>query len=208
MHLKSKSEADEWLSISQRLEGILSPFIHYGLYKLRRPEMQLEKGMLITSVDIDVGNKMLGILNGGKYDTNVRGMMFTSEIAIGIIEELAFPLILSLFNMVQIPVTFAIRGQLFEVDDTIFQSIVRSPIKHEIASHSYYHSDFTKLSHDCADKELKLLSEKMEQHKIKPKSFIFPRNKVNHLDLLEKYGYKCYREYGTSHPYLDRKSVV
>jgi len=193
------------MSVDQRLEGILSPFLHYGLYKVRKPEIQLEIGMLITSIDIDVGIEMLGAVNGGKYDENVRGKLFNgpgTECAIGKIEEQALPLIVAFFNELQIPVTFALRGQLFEVDDSILNLIVRSSVEHEIASHSYYHSDFTKLSRNKADNELRLLSEGMRDHRITPKTFIFPRNKVNHLDLLEKYGYKCYRDYGTSHPYF------
>jgi peptidoglycan/xylan/chitin deacetylase (PgdA/CDA1 family) len=159
--------------------------------------MKLEKGMLIISLDIDVGNKALGVINGGKYDVNFGGRLETtkSEYLIGKIEEQALPLIVDFFNKLEIPATFAIRGQLIEVDCTVFDLLIGSYPKHEIAAHSYYHCDFTKLTHKEADNDLKLISDRMNPLKIKPKSFIFPKNKVAHLDLLEKYGYECYRGY-------------
>jgi len=36
----------------------------------------------------------------------------------------------------------------------------------------------------------------MKEHGVIPRTFIFPRNCIAHLDLLEKYKYTCYRGYG------------
>ena len=179
---------------SRKLEGALSPLAHFLIYRFQKSNIQLENGMLITSVDIDVGNKTLGVLNKGKNDRNVNDSI--SEYSVGKIEEQALPFIIDFFDAFEIPATFGIRGQLLEVDTSILESLLKSPIKHDIGSHSYYHSDFRHLSYDEADSELKLVSAAMRKFKITPKSFIFPHNNVAYLDLLEKYGYKCYREYG------------
>ena len=51
--------------------------------------MQLEKSMLIISIDVDVGSRQLGIINGGKNDANVNNCF--SEYRVGELEETAFP---------------------------------------------------------------------------------------------------------------------
>ena len=65
--------------------------------------------MIVISVDIDVGNKEIGIVNEGKNDENVNRRF--SEYSIGVIEELALPMFLGFFEEFEFPVTFAIRGQ-------------------------------------------------------------------------------------------------
>lgn len=179
---------------SRKLKGALSPLTHFLIYKFQKSDVQLENSMLITSVDVDVGNKMLGVLNRGKNDRNVNDSI--SEYLVGKIEEQSLPLIIDFFDAFEIPATFAIRGQLLEVDTSILESLLESPIRHDIGSHSYYHRDFRGLSYDEADSELKIVSAAMRKFKITPKSFVFPKNHVAYLDLLEKYGCKCYRGYG------------
>jgi len=177
-----------------QLKGMLSPLIHFLVYKFQKSKMHPENSMLIISVDVDVGNKMLGVLNRGKNDRNVDSSF--GEYVIGEIEEQALPLIVNFFNALEIPVTFGIRGQLLELDSSILDLLQKSPIEHDIGSHSYYHRNFRGLSYDEADSELKLVSATMKRFKVPPKSFIFPKNGVAYLELLEKYGYKCYRDYG------------
>lgn len=179
---------------SRKLKGELSPFVHFLIYRFQKPKMRLENGILITSVDVDVGNKMLGVLNEGKNDRNVNDNI--SEYLVGKIEQQALPLIIDFFGALEIPATFAIRGQLLEVDTSILESLLKSPIEHDIGSHSYYHRDFGGLSYDEVESELKLVSASMKKFKITPKSFVFPRRGVAYLDLLEKYGYECYRGRG------------
>jgi hypothetical protein len=41
-----------------------------------------------------------------------------------------------------------------------------------------------------------MISQGMERFGITPRTFVFPANCIAHLDLLEKYGYSCYRGYG------------
>jgi peptidoglycan/xylan/chitin deacetylase (PgdA/CDA1 family) len=156
--------------------------------------MQLESGMLIVSIDVDVGSKELGVINEGKNDANVSRRF--GEYSVGEIEERALPLFVDLFNDFEIPVTFAIRGQLTEVDDSILKHLLKSSIKHDIGAHGYYHRPFKNLSHSEAENELNMISVGMKKFDVTPRSFVFPKNSVAHLDLLEKYRYKCFRSYG------------
>ena len=180
--------------ISRGLGGTLSSFVHYFIYRLKKPKMRLERAMLIVSVDVDVGNKKVGAINKGKNDINVSD--YFSEYAVGEMEEQSLPLIIDFFNAFEIPATFGIRGQLLEVDTSVLEHLLESPVQHDIGSHSYYHRDFAGLSHGEAKNDLKLVSTAMKKLRITPKSFIFPRGDVAHLELLEKFGYKCYRGYG------------
>jgi peptidoglycan/xylan/chitin deacetylase (PgdA/CDA1 family) len=156
--------------------------------------MQLEKGMFIISIDVDVGSRELGVLNKGKNDENIVRHM--SEFRVGEIDEMAFTLFFEAFNNFEIPVTFAIRGQLTEVNNSILDFLLKSSVEHDIGAHGYYHREFTDLSRNEAENELNLISEGMKKFGIDPRSFVFPRGGVAHLDLLQSYGYKCYRGVG------------
>ena len=172
----------------------VSQMYHFVVLKLKEPRMRLENGILIISIDVDVGNKELGVINKGKNDANIH--RYLSEYSVGEIEERAFSLFIDCFNNFEIPVTFAIRGQLTEVNNSILEVLLKSSVKHDIGSHGYYHRDFTQLSYNEADNELNMISAIMKKFGIVPRSFVFPKNRVAHLDLLEKYGYKCYRSHG------------
>lgn len=182
------------LLIARESGGPISHFVHYLLYWGRTPRTRLETAMMIVSVDVDVGNRKLGEVNEGKNDLNVNDHF--TEHMIGEMEEHALPLIVDCFNTFSIPATFAIRGQLMEVDASVFEYLHESPIKHDIGAHGYYHRDFTILSRDEARHDLKLISTEMTKARIRPRSFVFPRNRVAHLDLLQEFGYLCYRGYG------------
>jgi len=180
--------------IMKNCVSLLSQLYHFLVYSIKNSKMQLENSMLIISIDVDVGSRELGVINKGKNDANVHRHL--SEYRIGEIEELVLPLFVETFNDLEIPVTFAIRGQLTEVDDSILALLLKSSPKHDIGAHGYYHKPFKNLSRSEAENELKLISVGMKKFGIVPTSFVFPKNSVAHLDLLEKYGYKCYRSYG------------
>jgi len=156
--------------------------------------MQLENAFFIISIDVDVGSRELGMLNRGKNDANISRYM--SEYEVGQIEEATLRILVSAFNEIEAPVTFAIRGQLADVDCSILELLLKSSVKHDIGAHGYYHRQFTNLSRIEAEKEFDLISTGMKKAGIIPRSFVFPCNRVAHLDLLEKYGYKCYRGRG------------
>ena len=63
---------------------------------------------------------------------------------------------------------------------------------HEIACHSFSHIPFSHCSEKVADFELRESLKAMKPLGIKPKTFVFPRNEINHLHLLEKHGFSHY----------------
>ncbi len=180
--------------MSAKYTSMLSQLYHLAAFTLAKPRMQLDNGRLIVSVDVDVGSKELGVRNKGENDANVND--YLSERSVGEIEEQALPLIISFFNDLEIPVTFAVRGQLTEVSDSILELLVESPLKHDIGSHGYYHRDFRTLSRAEAETELSRISVAMKKLNVLPRSFVFPKNGVAHLSLLQKFGYRCYRSLG------------
>jgi len=183
------------LGVYERREiSFLSQLYHFLDFKLEKPKMRLENGMLIISVDVDVGSRELGVINKGKNDANVN--RYISEHQVGEIEEMALPLFVEMFNDFEIPVTFAIRGQLTEVNDSILELLLKSSVKHDIGAHGYYHREFTNLSHNEAENELNMISAGMKKLGIIPRTFVFPVNSIAHLGLLIEYGYKCYRGRG------------
>jgi len=200
-----KNEED----IMKKYVSFFSQLYHLLAYSITRPKMQFEKAMLIISIDIDVGNRKLGMVNRGKNDSNVSRRM--SEYEVGEIEELALPLFLGTFNAFEVPVTFAIRGQLTEVSHSILELLLESPVKHDIGAHGYYHREFTNLSRDEAENELNMISAGMNKFGFVPRSFVFPKGSVAHLDLLKIYGYRCYRGYGdfmNDCMYIERKGQL
>lgn len=197
---------DRWIDLSASAirstffegEGPIQSFVsqagHLIRYKLEKPKIKLDTGMLIMSIDVDVGNKELGKVNRGKNDANVNRS--SSEYHIGTIEELALPIFVSLFEEYEVPVTFAVRGQWLEFPNLALDYLLRSSIKHDIGAHGYTHRRFGNLSQEEADIELAKISNAMKTHSITPVSFVFPGNVIAYLNILPKYGYTCYREYG------------
>ena len=174
--------------------SMFSQMYHFVALGLKKPRIQFDSGMLIISIDVDAGSRKLGVINNGKNDANVHNHY--SEICIGDIEERALPRFIEVFDEVEIPATFAIRGQLTEIDNSVIGLILNSPFKHDIGAHGYYHKNFQTLTRDEAENELRLIACGLKKFNITPKSFIYPRNAVRHLDVLEQFGYKCYRDDG------------
>ncbi len=174
--------------------SIASQWIHYLAYHLERQKSIFDAASFVISIDVDVGSPEIGRRNGGKFDRIVHD--FSTELAIGQAEEAVIPVLLSVFHEMETPVTFAMRGQLTEIDNSIIDQIRKSSIRHDIGAHGYTHRVFTGLSSEEAKRELDLISIGMRRIGIVPKSFVFPKNKIAHLSLLEKYGYLAMRENG------------
>ncbi len=172
----------------------LSQLCHLAAFTLKRPDTQLKCGVLVTSIDVDVGSSRLGKRNKGKNDKNVH--FFLSERYVGEVEEKTVPVLNQFFTDRAIPVTFAVRGQLIEVETSILEQLLDSPSEHEIAAHGYYHLNFTTLTQAEAENELEMIFVGFQKFGVRPTSFVFPRNKVAHLDLLERFGYESYRDRG------------
>lgn len=192
-----------------RFISFSSQFYHFLNYSLTKPKRQLENGMILIIIDVDVGSRQLGVINSGKNDLNIH--RYYSEYFVGEIEEIAVPLIVKILNDFEIGATFAIRGQLTEVKDSVLELLIKSSNKHEIGAHGYYHREFSKLSRNEADRELGMIKTGMKKFGLNQQSFVFPKNAVAHLDLLEKYSYKCYRSHGnflTNSMYIEREGQL
>jgi len=46
--------------------SFFSQMYHFLAYSIKKPKMQLENGMFIISIDVDVGSRELGVINRGK----------------------------------------------------------------------------------------------------------------------------------------------
>jgi len=75
----------------------------------------------------------------------------------------------------------------------IVEKILSSRIKHEIGYHSFSHVVFSECSQEVAEAEIKEGIKLAKNFGITLKSFVFPENKIGHIDILKKYGFKIYR---------------
>ncbi len=112
--------------------------------------------------------------------------------------------LLALFEKHNIPATWAIVGRLLDSKDGTRDSawfdsegliprIRSSSASHEIGSHSYAH-----ILYDCSDtsraeEDIRNAKRVHGEHGLPFSSFIFPRNKEKHHDILAKSGIKCFR---------------
>lgn len=113
-----------------------------------------------------------------------------------------------LFERYGIRATWAIVGRLFDdepgfvglrgsKDDwyapDVVELLTSSSVRHDIGSHSYSHRYFGSSSRDAAEREL-LSAQRVHARLGRPMtSFVFPRNQVAHLDLLQEVGVRVFR---------------
>jgi Polysaccharide deacetylase len=92
-----------------------------------------------------------------------------------------------------IPMTWAICGKTAEEDRPSYESIVDSSVRHEIGIHTYSHIDASKATadqlHDEVEKCIGVLGLKS-----RPKTFIYPWNRVAHFDTIKELGFTAYRD--------------
>ena len=172
--MKSENKLGNYASAIRRNTFIVnsvslaSQVFHLVTFELERPQMQFDAAMLIISIDVDVGSRQLGLINQGRNDANVH--KFLSEYNVGEIEEQVIPYLVNLFEVFEIPVTFAVRGQLTELDDSmIMDKLLNSSVKHDIGAHGYYHKNFQALSKFEAEKELTLIAAGFKRFNINPR---------------------------------------
>jgi len=99
--------------------------------------------------------------------------------------------LLQLADKYKMPITWAICGKSAEDDMASFSAILGSPIRHELAVHTYSHIDATR----CSANEFKADITRCIQslgldH---PKTFVFPWNREAHFDVLRELGFRSYR---------------
>jgi len=75
----------------------------------------------------------------------------------------------------------------------IVEKILSSPVKHEIGYHSFSHVIFSECSREVAQAEIEEGVKLAKEMGISLKSFVFPQDKVGHLDVLKENGFVAYR---------------
>ena len=75
----------------------------------------------------------------------------------------------------------------------IVEKILASPVKHEIGLHGFFHISFARCSREVARAEVELGVKAANRFGISPKSFVFPRDEVGHVDTLIEREFKIYR---------------
>ena len=92
----------------------------------------------------------------------------------------------------------------------IVEKILSNRIVHEIGYHSFSHVVFSECSREVAEAEIKMSDKLAKEFVIKLKSFVFPENKIGHVDVLKENGFKIYRgenlgRYDLNQSFLIRK---
>ncbi|MFW6104951.1 MAG: polysaccharide deacetylase family protein [Chloroflexota bacterium] len=75
----------------------------------------------------------------------------------------------------------------------IVEKIMANSVDHEIGLHGFFHMPFTECSREVAQAELELGVRAASRLGIKPTSFVFPQNKIAHIDLLKENGIEIHR---------------
>lgn len=75
----------------------------------------------------------------------------------------------------------------------IIENILANKIKHEIGYHSFSHVLFSECSREVAEAEIRISEKLAKNFGITIKSFVFPENKIGHVDVLKANGFEIYR---------------
>ena len=75
----------------------------------------------------------------------------------------------------------------------IVEEILSNRIEHEIGYHSFSHVVFSECSREVAEAEIKIGNKLAKEFGIVLKSFVFPENKIGHVDILKTNKFEIYR---------------
>ena len=77
----------------------------------------------------------------------------------------------------------------------LIDAVVESDADHEVGCHTFSHVEFgdADTTPEIAEAELRRCVEVAGDYGLELESFVFPRNRVGHRDLLAEYGFSCYR---------------
>jgi len=183
-----------------------------------------DAGVLVISQEIELASGVFRFDNWGVLSKD------------GKPERLALHRLLQLYRDFEIDITFPIVGHLFldscsgshPVSPTpdwydedpgtsykeaplwyapdIIEVILKDQRNHEIASHSFSHVSFHKCSPQVAEFELEACKEVTDKFDITLRSFVFPLNRVGHVNLLKKFGYFTYRAVLDDAPVISERS--
>ena len=87
----------------------------------------------------------------------------------------------------------SLRGNPLYHGKDIVKKILDSSLKHEIGLHGFFHIPFSRCSREVARAECERGVKVAKRFSITPRSFIFPRDEIGHLDVLTENGFKIYR---------------
>jgi hypothetical protein len=102
--------------------------------------------------------------------------------------------ILALCEEFNIPVTWAVCGLTAVREKNVFQRILASKVKHELAIHTFDHVDFS--SPECTEEVARtqiLRTISLLPPENRRETFIFPWNKAGHFNILNELGFIAYR---------------
>lgn len=165
-----------------------------------------DTGRVVVSLDTEIA---WGNIHVGEY-ARVSDRMDEGKAAIR--------KLIDAFERYEVPATWALVGQLFRRPERspppgsepvlpdrqlpwdrdwwyapeLVDAIASSPVEHEIASHSANHLDYAGASRSEAAADLDLFGSLAAEYE-PIRSFVFPRNRVAHLDLLREAGFICFR---------------
>lgn len=109
--------------------------------------------------------------------------------------------LLELFDDHGIAATWAVVGKLLEDgSDPVFSNpgliecVQDSKVDHEIGLHTYAHQPFDDLTEAEAHEDISAGQQILSEYGITPKSFVFPQNRIAHLEVLVNSGIQIYRD--------------
>jgi hypothetical protein len=102
-------------------------------------------------------------------------------------------LVVELAERFEIPMTWAICGRTAEEDRGAYEAILDASVKHEIGVHTYSHIDASKSTPEELEAEIERCIGTLGLNE-RPKTFIFPWNRVAHFETVRKCGFIAYRD--------------
>jgi peptidoglycan/xylan/chitin deacetylase (PgdA/CDA1 family) len=100
--------------------------------------------------------------------------------------------ILSICERYGIPITWGICGFTASENRGLFDTILRSPIRKEIACHSYAHAAVRDWTPDRLRQDLAMWMDATGERAV-PQTFIFPYNVEGNFEELRRLGFRAYR---------------
>lgn len=90
----------------------------------------------------------------------------------------------------------------------ILDKVLSSPVEHEIGYHSFSHVPFTECSREVAQAEVDEGIRLAEEFGIELKSFVFPQNRVAHVDILKQNGFRIFRGRNSVHGNINQRFIT
>lgn len=157
----------------------------------------MDTGTFVLSLDTEL---IWGVLHRNDYEYYYPQVLNV---------ERNLPLLLDIMDRYDIKATFGVVGHLMlkqcsddccpckGMDSKLVfgQKLIEqiSERGHEIGLHSYTHKYYDQISAEDAEEELKKAIISANKMNINVSSFIFPQNRINHLNILKKYNISAYR---------------